>query len=169
MTNIRGAGGKVAGGGAECPACYTFSVALVLAAGQWAAICEQALAAYPQECCGLLLGERAADREQVAAVVPAENRYAEPRRGFELAPDAVACALAQERRGGRAVVGVYHSHPDGTATPSTRDEREAWPGWSYLIVPISGGACGEPRAFRRAAAGGPFGEEPVEMGAATLA
>ena len=143
-------------------------MALVLEPGQWAAICEQALGSYPEECCGLLLGEAAAERERVAAVVPVENRYAEPRRGFELAPDAVACALAQERRGAKAVVGVYHSHPDGTATPSARDEREAWPGWSYLIVPVVGGVCGEPRAFRREATGGPIGEEPVEVGA-TLA
>lgn len=150
-------------------ACYTFGVALVLAAGQWAAIREHALAAYPEECCGLLLGEAAAERESVEAVVPVENRYAEPRRGFELPPDAVACALAQERRGGRDVVGVYHSHPDGAPLPSRRDEREAWPGWSYLIVSVARGDCGEPRAFRRDASGDALAEEPVEIVKATLA
>ena len=144
-------------------------MALVLEAGQWAAIREHALAAYPEECCGLLLGEAAARRERVAAVVPVTNRFAEPRRGFELAPDAVACALAQERRGGPEVVGVYHSHPDAAAAPSGRDEREAWPGWSYLIVPVTDGGCGEPRAFRRDAAGSPLVEEPVEVVQATLA
>ena len=144
-------------------------MALVLALGQWAAIREHALAAYPEECCGLLLGEAAPQREHVGAVVPVENRYAEPGRGFELAPDAVACALAQERRGGEAVVGVYHSHPDGSPLPSRRDEREAWPGWSYLIVPVTKGGCGEPRSFRREAAEGPLTEEPVDILEATLA
>jgi proteasome lid subunit RPN8/RPN11 len=138
-------------------------VALVLAAGQWAAIREHALRAYPEECCGLLLGEVVGQREHVTAVVPVENRYAEPRRGFELAPDAVACALAQERRGGRTVVGVYHSHPNEGATPSARDEREAWPAWSYLIVSVMDGSCDEPRSFRRGAAGGPLVEESVEV------
>lgn len=149
--------------------CYTLFVALVLTAGELASIGEHALAAYPEECCGLLLGETAAGREDVTSVVPLENRYAEPRRGFELAAGPVACALAQERRGGRAVVGVYHSHPDGAALPSRRDEREAWPGWSYLIVPVTDGACGEPRAFRRDAAERPLVEEPVEVVEATMA
>jgi len=150
-------------------ACYTFGVALVLAAGQWMAIREHALAAYPEECCGLLLGDAAPDRERVETVVPVENRYAEPWRGFELPPDAVACALAQERRGGRDVVGVYHSHPDGAPQPSRRDEREAWPGWSYLIVPVAAGGCGEPRCFRRDTSGEALAEEPVEIVEATLA
>lgn len=140
----------------------------MLESGQWATICEQALGAFPEECCGLLLGE-ASVRERVALVVPVKNRFAEPRRGFELAPDVVACALAQERRGGTAVVGVYHSHPDGTPTPSARDEREAWPGWSYLIVPVLGGACGQPRSFRREAPNRPLAEELVEVGEASPA
>jgi len=150
-------------------ACYTFVVALVLTAAELASIREHALAAYPEECCGLLLGEVAPQREEVEAVVPVENRYPEARGGFELAAGAVACALAQERRGGRAVVGVYHSHPDGAPLPSRRDELEAWPGWSYLIVPVTDGGCGEPRAFRRDAAGSPLVEEPVEIIEATLA
>ena len=141
----------------------------MLAAEQWAAIREHALAVYPEECCGLLLGEVAAERELVATVVPVENRCAEPRCGFELPPDAVACALAQERRGGRDVVGVYHSHPNGAPVPSHRDEREAWPGWSYLIVPVAQADCGEPRAFRRDASGETLREEPVEIVEATLA
>ena len=142
---------------------------LVLTSGQWAAIREHALRAHPEECCGLLLGQTSRERERVAAVVPVENRYAEPRRGFELAPDAVACALAQERRGGREVVGVYHSHPDGMPRPSARDEREAWPGWSYVIVPVVDGACGEPRSFRRDGTGAPLAEESVEVAEETLA
>jgi proteasome lid subunit RPN8/RPN11 len=144
-------------------------MALVLAAGQWAAIREHALAAYPEECCGLLLGEAIPEQEQVVAVVPVDNRYAEPRRGFELSPDAVACALAQERRGGQSVVGVYHSHPNGPPVPSGRDQREAWPGWSYLIVPVTARGCGEPRCFRRGASGDGLTEEPVELVEATLA
>lgn len=144
-------------------------MALSLGTNQLAAIAEHALAAYPEECCGLLLGDRVLHGSQVAVVVPVENHYAEPSRGFELAAGAVACALAQQRRGGRAVVGIYHSHPDGAALPSRRDEREAWPGWSYLIVPVTDGGCGEPRAFRRDAAEGPLVEEPVEIVEATLA
>ena len=144
-------------------------MALLLTSGELAAICEHALAAYPEECCGLLLGEAVVRREEVTAVLPVENRYAEPRQGFELAAGAVACALAQQRRGGQAVIGVYHSHPDGAPQPSPRDEREAWPGWSYLIVPVTDGGCGEPRAFRRDAAGSPLVEEPVEVVQATLA
>jgi proteasome lid subunit RPN8/RPN11 len=144
-------------------------VTLALDSDHWAAICQEALAAYPEECCGLLLGDATAERKRVALVVPVKNQYGEPRRGFELAPSAVACALAQERRGGRDVVGVYHSHPDGVAVPSARDEREAWPGWSYLIVPVARGACREPRAFRRETASEALAEESVEVAEARLA
>lgn len=138
-------------------------MALSLGTSQLAAIVGHALAAYPEECCGLLLGDGGLQDARVGAVLPVENRHAQPRRGFELAVDAIACALAQERRGGRAVLGVYHSHPDGTPVPSVRDEREAWAGWSYLIVPVIDGACGEPRCFRRDGTGAPLAEEPIEV------
>ena len=71
-------------------ACYTLRVVLHLAPGHLAAISKHAVEAYPQECCGLLLGTAAAGWARVTSIVPAENHHAEPRHGFELAPGVVA-------------------------------------------------------------------------------
>lgn len=135
---------------------------LVVTAETLDAVRSHARATYPEECCGLLLDAPDA-RGAAAAVLEAENRHSESRHGFELAPEPVAGALARERRGGQSVVGVYHSHPDAEARPSASDERDAWPGWSYLIVPVTVAGCGEPRSFRRPEPGAPLREEPVDV------
>ncbi|HEV8629166.1 MAG TPA: M67 family metallopeptidase, partial [Thermoanaerobaculia bacterium] len=138
-------------------------MSLTLPATVLAAVRAHAGAAYPEECCGLLVGEAATAGARVTAVVPVANCGTAPGREFELAPGPLVRALAAERRGGPAVLGVYHSHPDAVASPSGRDSREAWPGWSDLIVAVSAGQAGEARSFRRPAAGAPLVEEPLEL------
>ena len=44
------------------------------------------------------------------------------------------------RGSGQAVVGLYHSHPDGAAQPSASDLAEAWePELVWIIVAVHGG------------------------------
>ena len=45
------------------------------------------------------------------------------------------------------VVGYYHSHPDGLATPSSTDRQSAWPGVSYIIVAVKSGRAMEVRSW----------------------
>ena len=46
-----------------------------------------------------------------------------------------------------AIIGVYHSHPDGVAEPSSTDVAEAhYSDWSYVIVGLRGRAV--VRAFQ---------------------
>ncbi len=139
-----------------------FPMGLRLPAAVLASVRRHADASYPEECCGLLLGESQGGEVGVTAAVPAANRAAERRHGFELDPAVLAAALRSRRRGGPAVLGIYHSHPDGTSRPSRRDAAAAWPGWSYLIVPVTVGRSGEPRSFRRDVDGAPLVEEAVE-------
>lgn len=79
-----------------------------------------ASAAYPNECCGLLEGAREGDVFHVQALHPARNLAARADR-FEInAADHIAAQKAA-RASGRAIIGCYHSHPDGAARPSQTD------------------------------------------------
>ena len=83
-------------------------------------LAEAALAA-PEECCGLLLGRDGTIEE----ARPAANMAADPRRRFEIDPQALVDAHRAARSGGPRVVGYFHSHPDGPAGPSATDGAEA--------------------------------------------
>jgi proteasome lid subunit RPN8/RPN11 len=87
-------------------------------------ILEEARAAFPKECCGLLEGIRAEDAFRIAALHPAHNLATRPDR-FEIAPEDHIKALKTARAHGRRIVGCYHSHPDGRAEPSATDEAGA--------------------------------------------
>jgi len=89
-----------------------------------AQIMEQARAAFPRECCGLLLGHRVpghrGEAVQVVALHPARNLAPRSDR-FEIAPEDHFAALKRARAESMAVIGCYHSHPDGAARPSDTD------------------------------------------------
>lgn len=101
-------------------------------------------AASPAEVCGLLFGT--ADR--VDAMLACRNVASEPLTAFEIDPAQLLAAHRAARGGGGAIVGCYHSHPGGDATPSPRDAAAAANGWLWVIV---GG--GEARVFRAVDAG----------------
>ncbi|WP_336959050.1 M67 family metallopeptidase [Sphingobium aquiterrae] len=74
------------------------------------------------EICGLLLG--GADR--IAGHVPSTNVAPDPRRHFEVDPAVLIAAHRAARTGGAAaVIGHYHSHPTGLASPSMTDAQAA--------------------------------------------
>lgn len=89
----------------------------------FAAILAHAASAAPEEACGLLLGKDGLIIEaRLAANVAADRR-----RHFEIDPQALIDAWRAERAGGLRLIGYYHSHPGGVATPSATD-REMAPG-----------------------------------------
>ena len=86
---------------------------------------DHAESAYPQECCGLLIGRTDNDGDiLIAEVHPSENvTDTDPTRGFEVDPR-LRFKLMREseaRADGTDIVGHYHSHPDHPATPSATD------------------------------------------------
>ncbi len=85
-----------------------------------ALICDQALAAAPAECCGLLEGVRTKQGFTIRALHSARNLSDDPER-FEIDPKDHIAAARAARANGAAVIGCYHSHPGGTARPSARD------------------------------------------------
>ena len=83
-----------------------------------------------REVCGLLLGQGL----HVTAALAAQNIAEMPETAFEIDPQALIAAHKAARAGGPAVVGHYHSHPNGRAEPSVRDAAAAKGGELWLIV-----------------------------------
>lgn len=128
---------------------------MVMAGGAGADIRRHAVAAYPEECCGILLGASVNGVRHVRRAVAAAN-VAEGRKGdrYEVDPRAI---LAVEREAeGLAVVGFFHSHPEHPAAASAEDLARAWEVYSYVIVSVKNGVAEEMRAWRR------VGDEMVE-------
>ncbi|HAG82803.1 MAG TPA: hypothetical protein DCL61_17005, partial [Cyanobacteria bacterium UBA12227] len=85
---------------------------------------------YPEECCGLLLGQLTGDIKTLIEVLPTENSWNEEtaevfqtiegivqpsstkRNRFSIAPDEMFKAQKQARDRQLDIIGIYHSHPD---------------------------------------------------------
>jgi proteasome lid subunit RPN8/RPN11 len=121
---------------------------ITLPAALEARIRAAARAAYPDECCGLLIGRRGGGLVRVDEVAESANLSPRPRDSFEI-DMRLRLRLQKALRGtGREVVGHYHSHPDAPAAPSSRDIEQAWePDMVWLIAGVAAGVVGEVNAF----------------------
>jgi proteasome lid subunit RPN8/RPN11 len=112
-------------------------------------------AAAPDEACGVFLGHRAEEptgaRVEVVEVLLGRNLATAAARAFELHPEDHLAAELAAQAAGLEVVGVWHSHPNGTAAPSAADRADAWESWVHAIVGRSGAGELEVRAFGFAA------------------
>jgi proteasome lid subunit RPN8/RPN11 len=80
----------------------------------------------------------------VQAMIPLENEAGEPTAEYCIGAPTVLRLERQAERAGVDLVGFYHSHPTGDASPSASDLEHAVPGYLYLVV----GGAGEIRAWR---------------------
>ncbi|MBM3554294.1 MAG: M67 family metallopeptidase [Alphaproteobacteria bacterium] len=108
---------------------------LALGPGLMARIEAHAARARPAEACGLLIGRDGPEGPLVEAIHESANLAPEATRRFEIDPS-LQIAVQRELRGGdKRVIGVYHSHPGGTARPSPTDAGEANdPDLAWLIL-----------------------------------
>ena len=130
---------------------------VVIAPADLRAIVDAAEAAYPDECCGLLVGRDDDAGEIVVTVVePSVNLAAgDHADSFEVDPqlrfDVMRRLSEKNAKGHRAerIVGHYHSHPDHPAEPSARDLEMAYePDLVWVIVAVNEGHATEMRAHR---------------------
>jgi len=99
-----------------------------------------AMQTYPEECCGVLLGSDESGVKKVDKAVKIENAMEENReRRFLVTPESYRSIELQARQERLQVIGIYHSHPDHRAAPSTFDLENALPSWSYVIVSVESG------------------------------
>ncbi|MEK7657231.1 MAG: M67 family metallopeptidase [Elusimicrobiota bacterium] len=129
-----------------------------------------AASAYPEECCGAMVGEVPADfgsPEDGLLIAharglgnawengPRTNRYQVDAREFLRVEKEFADSS-------EAILGIYHSHPDAPAWPSPFDLDRAWPAYAYLILSVlKGKVCGA-RVWRLSADGRSFIEGEVK-------
>ncbi|MGD0176649.1 MAG: M67 family metallopeptidase [Candidatus Bathyarchaeia archaeon] len=115
-----------------------------ITAGQLQLIVNHARAAYPEECCGFLVGTDS-DGRRIHRALSAQNTSRSSRKKrFNIDPMELIRADEEARRSNLDLVGVYHSHPDAPAQPSKVDLDNAWPGYTYLVVSVQNG---EPKDF----------------------
>lgn len=111
-----------------------------------------AKATFPEECCGLLIGnfeeENAIRRNIVRYVAPCVNRLRGDRtQGFEIAAYQRYDIEMAAKEYGMNIVGTYHSHTLFGAFPSASD-CDATPALqTMLIVAVNMGVIEEVRAF----------------------
>jgi proteasome lid subunit RPN8/RPN11 len=102
------------------------------------AIVEHARRDAPRECCGFLIGSG----RRVAFAVALPNVAARPTVRYRI-DDRHHIAIRRWLRHFRPkieIVGVYHSHPRGDASPSSTDRAEwHYPGWASVIVGLKNG------------------------------
>jgi proteasome lid subunit RPN8/RPN11 len=106
---------------------------------------SEGAAAYPNECCGILVGldvgggsekRRIVDRLEAGTnVFEADEQY----HRFSIDPRQQMMAERAAEAEGKVVLGFYHSHPDHPARPSEYDREHGWPFYSYVIVAIAKG------------------------------
>ena len=87
-------------------------------------IAEEALKAYPGECCGLIEGTRDGNTAAAAAIHSTRNVAKTPDR-FEIDPAEHIRLLRAAREKEHTIIGCYHSHPNGVSEPSAADRAGA--------------------------------------------
>jgi proteasome lid subunit RPN8/RPN11 len=118
-------------------------------------IYNHAIQIYPEECCGILLGEIARMVKTVIEVIPTINVWDKSllslnsndtkeinktkQSRYTIDPHDIFTAQKRGRERNLKIIGFFHSHPDNPAIPSTCDRDRAWEIYSYPIVSVMQG------------------------------
>ena len=116
--------------------------------------------AYPNECCGALIGSGQVVFEGFAL----PNKTDEgPRRRFLVTADDYRAAEKHATDIGKEVIGFYHSHPAHPARPSQYDLDHAGPSFAYVIVAVEQGESKEMTSWRLREDRSMFDREPITV------
>jgi proteasome lid subunit RPN8/RPN11 len=121
--------------------------------------------AYPNECCGVLLGAISDDDSRVVEdIIPIDNAREDEEQyhRFRIEPEDFLRAEKEAAARGREVLGFYHSHPDHPARPSGYDRDNAVPFYSYIIVSVEKAKASVLTSWRLSDNREEFFEEPVQ-------
>lgn len=140
--------------------------ALSLQPGVAEAIRRHGVQAYPDECCGALIGRNGIVQEAFSLPNTTEEG---PRRRFLVRPQDYREAERRASELDAELLGFYHSHPDHPARPSQYDLDHAWPFLSYVIVSVRGGAPELMTSWRLQEDRSAFTEELLETQVGTTA
>lgn len=117
--------------------------------GPWQAMLDHARAAYPRECCGILLGTLNGESRTVTSAVPCRNAYeGDQSDRFLIHTEDQLAAQKRARVEDLEVLGFFHSHPDCDAYFSATDLKHSWPWYSNVVVSIMKGEFNRAACFR---------------------
>lgn len=123
---------------------------------------ECARRAHPQECCGLLIGERRGGNGHVEAIIPAENIAEGDRtKNYQIDWKTLFETVRRTRHETKDIIGFYHSHPDGSVEPSRKDTESAWVRHSYVLIPTGTVDGNGPTSWSIPDDGGKFCREEI--------
>ena len=120
---------------------------------------QHGISDFPNECCGVMLGDVENGAKIVRELRPLSNTFVpDPEfealaesdklpttaglpevgqeRRYLISADTLFRLLREERKTGRKVLGFYHSHPNHPAQPSVYDFKASHPWYTYIIVSI---------------------------------
>lgn len=124
---------------------------------------QTGVAGYPEEGCGLLIGEDRKEHRRILEARPAVNTRPDSRATRYTIEPRLVLETERELEGtSRSLVGYFHSHPDHPARPSQYDQEQAWPWYTYIIVAVERGMAREPKAFTLEEDRQTFTEVPFE-------
>lgn len=114
----------------------------------WQVMVDHARSAFPNECCGAMLGSANGDAKTVTIAVPLENAFAGPQAArYELRPEDLLAADREARRQGLDLIGIFHSHPDCDAYFSETDLKNSCPWYSFVVLSIKNGEFDHAASF----------------------
>ena len=137
---------------------------------QLQAIERAAETAYPEEACGLLVGRSEPGGACRVSTVEASANVAEPprTRRFEVDPKLRLRLERELRESADSIVGVYHSHPNGSAEPSETDLSMIFePDMVWLITAVTDGRAGATLAHKPTEDGAAFQPLGLDLGGET--
>ncbi len=136
---------------------------IIVSEDQIAIMNTEGQAAYPYECCGLMLGKFEDGHKRVTEIYPISNAREESaqRNRFLITPAELMRGELYARSHRLDVVGFYHSHPDEAAVPSQYDLEHAWPTYSYIVMAIAKGWSEDLRSWEMEADRSRFNEEEI--------
>ena len=125
-------------------------------------IIENAIKAYPLECCGVLLGKCRDGCQVVRKVVPEKNNARRNRDdSFQIDPLEFIRLEEKAEKDNLQIIGFYHSHPDCEAVLSKEDERYTIPELLYPILSVVHGKNRKMKCHKKLVSGEILQEEIV--------
>ena len=104
---------------------------------------------YPNEGCGFLFGKDNNRVRHITQMIAVENESTgDQRRQFVIDPHDYLKAERYAQKNDLQLLGIFHSHPDHPAIPSTHDLEFAQPYFSYFIHSIQKGKIAGTRSYR---------------------
>jgi proteasome lid subunit RPN8/RPN11 len=117
---------------------------------EYTAVRQHGEQTYPNECCGVLLGQIEDDGTRIvtSAARCGNTRSDSPQNRYHIDPKELVRIQRAGRERGEDIIGFYHSHPDHPAQWSPTDLAEAhWFGCSYVITAVAKGNAAMTNSF----------------------